>query len=204
MHFGTKDIQELQERKRANLINCISGYKSANLIATCSNDGFENVAVFNSVVHFGSNPPILGFILRPTTVARNTYDNIKENGFYTINHIHQGIFEEAHHTSAKYPKQISEFTKTNLKPEYKCDFFAPFVEGCKVQMALEFLEEYHIKANGTIMILGEIKHLFVEDTMIFDDGFVDLSKGKTACINGLEAYAFPNSIVRLGYQRPKE
>ena len=57
-------------------------------------------------MHYGSAPPILGFVLRPTTVPRNTYKNIKDTGVYTINHIAQSMVEDAHHTSAKYDKSI--------------------------------------------------------------------------------------------------
>ena len=102
MHFTRKDIDALDHLYKINFVNSLSGFKSANLIATKSKDGISNVAVFSSVVHYGSNPPILGFVLRPTTVSRNTYDNIKQTQFYTINHIVSSIIEDAHHTSAKY------------------------------------------------------------------------------------------------------
>ena len=83
------DIDAMEKLYRINLINSCSGYKSANLIATQSSDGFTNVAVFSSVTHLGSNPPLLGFVTRPAFVPRNTYENIKETGIYTINHIHR-------------------------------------------------------------------------------------------------------------------
>ena len=79
MHLSKAEIDELSYLYKINLMNSISGYKPANLIATKSEDGIANVAVFSSVVHYGSSPAILGFVLRPTTVARNTYDNIKKN-----------------------------------------------------------------------------------------------------------------------------
>lgn len=204
MHFDFKKIESLEKFYRINLINSISGYKSANLIATQCKDKKTNVAVFSSVVHYGSNPPILGFVTRPHSVPRNTYENIKETGFYTINHINQSIFEEAHHTSAKYSKDISEFDKTSLTEVYKNDFFAPYVEQSNVQIGLEFLEEYPIKANGTILVLGKIIDLHINDELVAEDGFVDLSKAKTATINGLDGYSFPVGNTRLPYQRPKE
>lgn len=204
MYFSLEDINELEHLYKINLINSVSGFKPANLIATKSNDGIENVAVFSSVVHYGSNPPILGFVLRPTTVPRNTYDNIKASGVYTINHIHKGIVEEAHHTSAKYPKEISEFSKTNLESEYKASFDAPFVKGCKIQMAMEWKEEHHIKVNDTILLLGEVKHLFIDDEILVKDGFVDLTKANTVAINGLDAYASIHEMKRYPYQRPKK
>lgn len=185
-------------------MNSLSGYKSANLIGSRSLAGVENVAVFSSVVHLGSNPPLLGFILRPTTVPRNTYENLKETGVFTINHITKAMRKEAHHTSAKYDKNISEFDMTALTPAYMADFYAPFVAESPIKIALQYVEEYHIKANNTLMIVGEIQFFSVVDEMLEKDGFLNLSKGNITVINGLDGYVLPEHLVRFGYQRPKE
>lgn len=187
---------------RINLINSCSGYKSANLIGTRGSDGISNVAVFSSVTHLGSNPALLGFFLRPTTVLRNTYENIKATGKYTINHIHESIIQDAHHTSAKYDASISEFDVTNLEEVFKNEFYAPFVNSSPVQLAMEYVDEYFIEANNTILVVGAIKEIHVQDNILTKDGFVDLSKAQTATINGLDAYAVPPSNTRLNYQRP--
>ena len=202
-YFTRKDIDDMDYLFRINLINSISGYKSANLIATKSGDGYENVAVFSSITHIGSNPPLIGFFLRPTTVTRNTYDNIKETGVYTINHIHNAILEDAHHTSAKYPKSISEFSVTNLKPEYKGIHKVPFVASAPIQMLMKYVEEYHISANNTILVIGEVQELYVKDSMLENDGFINLSSGNIAAINGLDGYSIPNLKKRFEHQRPK-
>ena len=135
MHFSRKEIDEFDKIYRINLINSCSGYKSANLISTKSNMGKTNVAVFSSVTHLGSSPPLLSFILRPTTVPRHTYSNIKETGLYTINHIHKDILKDAHHTSAKYDAETSEFEMTDLKEEYLNDFKVPFVKNAPVNIS---------------------------------------------------------------------
>lgn len=202
MIYTREDIEHLNSRFRARLINSASGYKSANLIATQSKQGHTNVAVFSSVVHFGANPPVLGFVLRPTTVPRHTYNHIKETGFYTINHIHQSIIQDAHHTSAKYAKEVSEFDKTQLEVEYKNTFSAPFVKNCPVQIGMRFLEEHHISINDTKLILGEIEYLHVDEELVSQDGFIDLSKGKTATITGLDGYSVPKTTLRFPYQHP--
>jgi len=202
--FTNKQLAEKEHLYRINLINSLSGYKSANLIGSISNKGIENVAVFSSVTHLGSNPPVLSFVLRPTTVARNTYKNIKETDFFTINHIHDDIITDAHHTSAKYPEEISEFDVTDLEAEYKKDFKAPFVKNSPIQIAMKYVEEYHIKANGVLLIIGEIQSVFIDDKLLQSDGFVNLSKGKIATINGLDGYAIPNLKTRNEYQRPKK
>jgi len=174
--FSLKDINALEHLYKINLINSSSGFKSANLIGTRSKDGNENVAVFSSVTHVGSNPPLLGFFCRPTTVTRNTYANIKETGVYTINHIHENIIEDAHHTSAKYDANISEFEMTDLASEYKNECFAPFVKKAPVQMEMKFIEEYHIKSNDTILVIGEIQGLYIQDDLMHKDGYIDLAK----------------------------
>mgnify|MGYP000529904776 FL=1 len=142
-----KDIDNLAYVKKINLVNSVTGYKSANLIGTKSKAGITNVAVFSSVTHFGSSPAILGFVLRPTTVIRDTYDNIKETGVFTINPIFKSKIKDAHHTSAKYPKEVSEFDKTVLEEEYKDNWEAPFVKEAPIQIAMNYLEEYEIKAG---------------------------------------------------------
>ncbi|CAH8283365.1 flavin reductase (DIM6/NTAB) family NADH-FMN oxidoreductase RutF [Mariniflexile fucanivorans] len=203
-HFNKNDIQQLEHLYKINLVNSCSGYKSANLIGTKSSKGISNVAIFSSVTHIGSSPAMFGFFLRPTTVIRNTYDNIKETGYFTINHIHESIIEDAHHTSAKYESNTSEFDVTNLEEVYKNDFWAPFVNGSPVQMAMKYVEEYPIQANGTILVIGEIIDLHIEDDLLEDDGFVNLSKAKTVAINGLDGYTLPKLKTRLEYQRPKK
>jgi len=204
-HLKRQDFEELDHIFRINLINSCSGFKSANLIGTKSNLGIPNVAVFSSVTHLGSNPPLLGVIFRPVTdVPRNTYENIKETGQFTINHIDASIINDAHHTSAKYDKDVSEFDITGLEEEYKNGWHAPFVKNAPIQMALTYCEEYKIKANGTIQLIGEIKDLFIKSDLLEKDGFINLSKANIVAINGLDGYAVPKLKERMIYQRPKK
>ena len=205
IHLKRQDFEELDHIFRINLINSCSGFKSANLIGTKSNLGIPNVAVFSSVTHLGSNPPLLGVIFRPVTdVPRNTYENIKETGQFTINHIDASIINDAHHTSAKYDKDVSEFDITGLEEEYKNGWHAPFVKNAPIQIALTYCEEYKIKANGTIQLIGEIKDLFIKSNLLEKDGFINLSKANIVAINGLDGYAVPKLKERMNYQRPKK
>ena len=202
--FQKKHIDALAIRYKNNLINSISGYKSANLIGTKGKAGNTNLAVFNSIVHLGSNPALLGFILRPTTVPRHSYQNMKETGVFTINHISKDQIEDAHHTSAKYPENVSEFDQTNLKEEYKADCFAPFVKDAPVQIACRYVNDYLIKENDTLLVVGAVEHLFVKDEMLLEDGYVQLDKGEVVTVNGIDGYALPQLLARFPYARPKE
>lgn len=202
--FTKEHIDTLDYIFKINLINSLSGYKSANLIGSISPEGIENIAVFSSVVHLGSTPPLLGFILRPTTVPRNTYENLKKTVYFTINHVSESIIEDAHHTSAKYSRLISEFEVTDLTSEYMNDFAAPFVKESPVKIAMKYVDEFLIPYNQTIMVVGEIQFFDVNEDMLQEDGFLNLGKGEIATISGLDGYAVPSLLKRLEYQRPKE
>ncbi|MBT4313923.1 flavin reductase family protein [Flavobacteriaceae bacterium] len=203
-HFSQKDIDTLSKIYRLNLINSATGYKSAQLVGSVSSEGNENLAVFSSIVHLGSNPALIGMILRPTTVPRHTYANMKATGVFTLNAIHESQIEDAHHTSASYPESISEFDKTQLKVERKKNFLAPFVKDSPIQMACKYLNEYHIKENDTILIVGSIEDLYVKDSILLEDGWIQLDLGGIVTINGLDGYAIPKLQERFPYARPKD
>lgn len=201
-HVSRDTISQMEKIERLNLINSCTGYKSANLIVTKSNDGKSNVAIFSSITHLGSNPGLLGFIVRPTTVPRDTYNNIKENGFFTVNHVTAAMISDAHHTSATYPFDISEFDKTNLEEEYKNELRIPFVKGSPVQLYCKYLNEYYIKENDTVHIIASIEHLFIEEDLEHKDGWLQLDKANIVAINGLDGYCLPKLIDRFEYARP--
>lgn len=203
-HFSKEAVEALDKIYRLNLINSITGYKSANLIATQSPEGISNVAVFSSITHLGSDPALLGFILRPTTVPRHTYSNLKALGSFSVNHIKIDMIEDAHHSSASYPADVSEFDYTKLEVEYKDNRTLPFVKNAPVQIECAYINEYAIKENGTLLIVGEMKNIYVDTPLIQEDGWVQLDKGDVATINGLDGYALPKLIERYPYARPKK
>jgi len=50
------------------------------------------------------------------------------------------------------------------------------------------LEEHYIKVNVTILFIGEIEKIYVNEGLLSKDGFINLSKGEIASINGLDGY----------------
>jgi flavin reductase (DIM6/NTAB) family NADH-FMN oxidoreductase RutF len=198
----TRDaISTMEKVERLNLINSCTGYKSANLIATKSQDGQSNVAIFSSVTHLGSNPALIGFIMRPTTVPRDTYKNIRETGFFTVNHITLDMIADAHHTSANYELGVSEFDKTNLEEEYKNTIDIPFVKRSPVQLYCKYVNEYYIKENETIHIIASIENLFFDENLQHEDGWLQIDKGNVIALNGLDGYCLPKLVDRFQYAR---
>jgi flavin reductase (DIM6/NTAB) family NADH-FMN oxidoreductase RutF len=202
LHINTNTIDKMESRYQANFFNTISGFKSANLIGTSDQNGNTNLAIFNSVIHLGANPPFLGFILRPKTVERHTYENIKQTGYYTFNHVHESFILQAHQTSAKYEREQSEFQACGFKEEYMNNFNAPFVKESHIKIGLQFQEEYLIKANDTILVVGKILHVYLDEKLIAKDGSVDISEAGTVANSGLYEYFKTTKLDKFEYAKP--
>lgn len=196
-HFTRADIDNLHKYERIQLINSCPGFKSANLIGTISANGNENCAIFSSVIHMGSNPPMIGYLTRPARVERNTFTNIKETGYYTINAITKSMIEAAHQSSAKYPADVSEFEAVGLKSQYRDCCPAPFVAESPISMALKLVESHHIQANDTILIVGEITDLFINEDILRDDKSLNLQEADIVTIGGVDAYHSAELIQRF-------
>lgn len=197
-----EDIMAMETRFRANFINSLTGFKSLGLIGTKSAKNQTNLAIFNSLVHLGAHPPYIAFVVRPDSVERHTLANILETGFYTINHVNFGNYKQAHQTSARYPKEISEFDATGLEYEYKADFYAPFVKTSVVQLGVQFKERINIALNNTILLIGEIRLVFYPESGLSADGYIDIEKSGSLCGSGLDTYHSTNRLNRLAYAKP--
>ena len=205
MHLTKKDLEETDRIKKLNIVNSITGIKPANLIGTISKSKTSNLAIFSSIVHLGSNPALVGFIVRSTgKVPRNTYNNILENEHYTINHVGESFVENAHYTSAKFDSEVSEFDACELTEEYLFDFKAPFVKESSIKLGMKYLESIPIERNGTILVIGEVEHIIIPDKALNNKGHIDLAKAEVAGISGLNSYYKLEKIGSFPYARVEE
>lgn len=199
MQLLKEEIERLERKFKLNLINSISGVKPANLIGTKSKDGKDNVAIFSSVVHLGSSPAQLAFIMRPQTeIPRDTYPNILETGFYTINHVSESFIKKAHYTSAKLERGESEFDRMKLEKEYIADFHAPFVKESAVKIGMKHMDSIPLP-NGCLFVIGSVEMLIIPDQTINDLGQLDLECYSGVGISGLNTYYGLNKLDSFPY-----
>jgi flavin reductase (DIM6/NTAB) family NADH-FMN oxidoreductase RutF len=191
----------MEKQERVHFINSLGGFKSVGLIGTINRNNQTNLAIVDSILHIGSNPPLFGIVFRPGVVERHSLENILETGVYTINHINEKIHQQAHQTSARYDRDQSEFDETGLIPEYKNGFFAPFVKESYVQLAMEFKEKIEILINNTTLIIGEIKEVYLPEDCLQKDGFLDIEKAASLTCSGLDSYHKTIRISRLSYAK---
>ena len=202
MFFEEADIFNLDKVKRLKLINSITGVKPANLIGTRSSDGITNLAIFSSIVHLGSNPPLISFVTRTSKeVNRNTLANILSTNFFTINQIQKSFVKNAHYTSAKFNASTSEFQMCKLDEEYINNFYAPFVKQSNLKIGLELKEIIKITSNDSTLVVGEIKQITTKKEYLKDDFMFDLEKSGALAIGGLNEYFTIKNIAKFPYVR---
>eukprot|EP00164_Ancoracysta_twista_P022280 GFYU01040957.1.p1 GENE.GFYU01040957.1~~GFYU01040957.1.p1 ORF type:complete len:208 (-),score=35.83 GFYU01040957.1:6-629(-) len=198
-HFTEKALQECDRRYRTNLVNALSGVKGANVVASKSSAGKPNAALFTSVIHMGADPPLMGMLVRPNTVPRHTLENIKDTRCFTINHVTESFFQQAHLTSARTDQ--SEFELANLSEEYIPGFLAPFVKESPIKIGLEYVRTIDIEENGTHFVIGKVVHVLVPETCVEESGDIDIVQAGTIGVSGLYSYHRLEKIASLPHAK---
>ena len=101
---------------------------------------------------------------------------------------------------------MSEFDACGLTPAYHNGFSAPYVQESHLQIGLELLQEVPIEANGTVLLIGRVQHLYLPDTpdVLRPDGSLDLAAAGTVALSGLDTYYEARPVARYGYARPHQ
>lgn len=202
MNLNREEIAAFEQRYRTTFVNSLAGFRQVVLVGTKSNEGVANLAIFNSLMHIGAHPPLHAILNRPDSVQRDTLQNILETKEYTLNFVRANDFEKAHQTSARYEKEVSEFTEVGFEEYYLDDCFAPFVKEAIVKIAMKLEEIIPIPLNGTQLIVGSVSQVELNDGMLGQDGFVTLSESEVLLSQGLDAYFVASPIGRLPYAKP--
>lgn len=201
MIITLEDLQNFEPRYRTTFVNSLAGFRQAVLIGTKSKEGCSNLAIFNSLIHLGADPALLGLISRPASVTRDTLQNIKDTESYTVNFVRTSAYEKAHQTSARYEKDISEFEEIGFEEYYFEDCIAPAVQEAVVKISMRLEDLLPIQLNNTIMIIGSIQQISIEKSLLCHDGFVSLCDADVLISQGLDAYFEAKLLGRLPYAK---
>jgi flavin reductase (DIM6/NTAB) family NADH-FMN oxidoreductase RutF len=200
----TSELEQLEKEVRTNLINSLSGYKSANLIGTRNLENQLNLAIFSSVCHIGANPALMGFIHRPASVERHTFENIVATEEFTINAVSSSFIEQAHQTAARYKRSESEFEKVGLHPFFLEHFGAPFVAESALQIGLKLQEIVPISSNNTQLIIGKVVSVRFPKHAFSEQGNILLDALNIASISSLDTYYEATKIAQFSYAKPDQ
>jgi flavin reductase (DIM6/NTAB) family NADH-FMN oxidoreductase RutF len=195
-------FDEMEQRYRASFFNSLGGFKSLTLLGTSDVEHHTNLSVVSSVFHIGANPPLMGLIFRPDSVSRHSLENIMATRFYTFNHVNEIFYQQAHQTSARYPREISEFEACGFTVQKSELIPAPYVLESRVKIGLQLQQRIDLEINGTVLIIGKIIEVFFPENCLSSDGFIDIEKAGTITVSGLDSYHSTQKLKRLPYAKP--
>ena len=198
------DIKNIESRTRSELINKISGFKSPVLVGTVNSNGIYNLSIISSIFHIGSNPPLLGMILRPYTEKySHTLKNILSSQQFTISHIHHELIDQAHRCSKKFPDNVSEFKCVGLNPilYQQDDWVAPAVSESKIRLGLSLNRKIDLP-NKCNLIVGNLEWIESHESLL-NDNKISFESNNISVL-GLYNYYKNTELLRLDYQALKE
>lgn len=201
MIINSQDLAEMDKLTRVQLATSLPGPKPICLVGTKSKDGVSNLAPFSSITHLGSNPVLIGMVTRPDTVERQTLRNILDLEAWTLSHVTPSIVEQAHQCSARYPSETSEFDATGLTESYEDPFPVPFVSESQISFGLQLEEIVPIPSNNTKLIVGRVHFIKTCDTLLSENGDLDLTKAQSLASTALDTYFSLNFLTKLPYAK---
>lgn len=201
-HFSLSDILSAEKQFRTNLINCLSGVRTAQLLGTQNAAAQTNLAIFNSAMHIGAHPPLMGLIFRPLDAQQHSLANILETGVYTLNSVPTDRLASAHQCSARYPQEVSEFAANGFTPWYSETHAAPYVAESALRIGLKLVQKTDIVLNGTMLLIGEVQEVWVAEEALEEDGNIRFDLLEAAGVGGLDTYYRFEAAARFPYAKP--
>jgi flavin reductase (DIM6/NTAB) family NADH-FMN oxidoreductase RutF len=197
-------LQSLDKHQRVALVNSLPGFKPVVLVGTVNEDNRTNLCVINSCFHVGADPALMGMIIRPAPedTERHTLENLLATKTYSVNAVTRDMAQRAHHTSARFGRDQSEFDACGFNEYWHENFTAPFVAKSPLQIGLTLAEHLPLTVNGTHLIIGSIEQIHVSDRARRDDGTLDLQGVDIVAGVGLDAYHSVGTGQRFTYAKP--
>ena len=129
-----------------------------------------NIAPFSYFTGLSSNPPtmIVSIGHRPDGTPKDTLHNLREYKKCVVCMVDEPHLEAMHYSSKGLEATQSEVEEFDIATKMVFDDFPPMVEGVKAAFFCEYLQEVDLKGSKTIPVIIEIKHLYIDESIIAD------------------------------------
>lgn len=171
-----------------DFMNIIFGYCSCYLLGMLSYKKVFNLGLFNSIIYVGVMFFYLGFIMCLLIVFWQIYYNIKVQGYFIFNQVIEEMMYQVYQVFVKYELDYFEFEVVGLKIQYIDIYFVFYVVESLIKLGFELVEEYYIKVNGFIFVIGKVVEVVIDEVLIVEDGYILLEKVGIFSVVGLDSY----------------
>ncbi len=136
-------------------------------IGTLSAEGIPNLAPFSFFNCVSGNPPMFVFSAG-RSARRDTLDNVRSRGEFTINIVSEEVAEAMNATSASLDADVNEFEVAGLTEVQSTRISAPMVAECKANIecvVTDILDIGH-QTKGNALVVGEGIVIHIDDQLL--------------------------------------
>ncbi|MDM8532911.1 flavin reductase family protein [Anaerolineales bacterium HSG25] len=173
--------QDLSTKELYKLLTGTIVPRPIGWISSVNEAGQANLAPFSFFNGVCANPPHVLFCpgIRDTTNApKDSFTNVQATGEFVVNIVTEALAEAMNATATELPASVDEFEFAGLTAVPSVHVKPPRVAESPVSYECRVVHIYEVgqqPGNGTIVV-GEIIHIHVNDEIISDNFYIDLSK----------------------------
>lgn len=166
-------------------------------ISTTSPAGVGNLAPYSFFNVVAVDPPVVMFAPVGNRDLKDTPRNVRETEQFVVNTVTRALVEQMNATSATLSAGDSEFDVVGIERAESVVVDPPRVAAANVAFECELTE--WIEVGGSVLILGEVVHVHVDESVL-TDGKLDIDKLET--VGRLAGSQYASTIERFVLDRP--
>ena len=166
-------------------------------ISTTSEAGVDNLAPYSFFNVVAIDPPIVMFAPVGSTELKDTPRNVRETKQFVVNVVTRDLVEQMNATSATLPPGENEFDHVDIERAASVAVDPPRVAAANAAFECELYD--WIEVGGSVLILGEVVHAHVDESVL-TDGQVDIESLDT--VGRLSGSQYASTAERFSIDRP--
>ncbi len=166
-------------------------------ISSRSEAGVDNLAPYSFFNVVAVDPPVVMFAPVGSGELKDTPRNVRETEQFVVNTVTRDLVEEMNATSATLGPSESEFDAVGIERAASVAVDPPRVAAAKVAFECELYD--WIEVGGSVLILGEVVHAHVDESVL-TDGLVDIENLDT--VGRLSGSQYASTAERFSIDRP--
>jgi len=153
-------------------------------------EGVINIAPFSYFIGLSSSPAtvLISVGHKSDGVEKDTLANIRKHGKCTICMVEEKSLQKMHFSSKELEKSMSEADEFKIGTKKLFDTFPPMIEESPAAYFCDFNQEIDLGGGSTIPLILNVRHIFVDDSVITDKERMTIEFNPVARIG--KSYAF--------------
>lgn len=162
------------------------------MVSCADGDGKPNIITLAWVGTVNSDPPMVSISVRK---QRYSYELIKQKREFAVNLPSRSLTYATDFCGVKSGRDMNKFEEMKLTPEKASKIDVPLIKECPVN--LECVVRQVIELGSHDLFLAEVVATNVDETLLDENGRLDLNKADLICYSHGEYY--PLEASSLGY-----